>query len=173
MHHRREHSPSSARGRVPQLSPTAGASPPPPRRVRCQREASPDRNDWHQAQDSCGLDKANPMLLGVLDTETQSVSPRPERGLAPHVTTAHVGGTAAVPTSLSRCLSWFKDTRIPFSFKAWTAKAGTQAPSDTEKTSGAHGKNQPQGPFSDHFSKTEGKWAPTYEGDPKTTWNYL
>lgn len=40
----------------------------------CQQESSPDQNDWNQAQDSCGLDKANQMIFSLLDTKKQDMS---------------------------------------------------------------------------------------------------
>lgn len=41
---------------------------PPQLNLCCQKESSPDQNDWNQAQDSCGLDKENQVIFSLLDT---------------------------------------------------------------------------------------------------------
>lgn len=47
---------------------------PPQLHLCCQKEASPDQNNWTQARDSCGLDRENQMTFSLLDTKTQGMS---------------------------------------------------------------------------------------------------
>ena len=101
----------------------------------CQKESSPDQNDWNQAQDSCGLDKENQAIFSLQDTKKQKMSLM--------ASTTHLNVTLSVQSLAHCCLLEFKEQRGEDSiyFKAFYCNAGDSA-SDAEKTLEVYKKNQ-------------------------------